>query len=423
MVAEKEKRQEKRKKKKERRQRRDGSSLSRTYIYILSIYVYACTSPLFGGNNFTESGFSQDLLYGLWSFDFGFRIFVYFSFVWTPTTFFVSLFLSFFLLLLSLSLFLFLFLPLSSFFFLFLPLLGRSRLRSWKTKYQRHADTKRTTVVGRDDKKAAEEYRAQTGKSSGETKDRVIEGYLSIRYIPAMLPTTMVGPDRTRVSIHRHDTTRYDTVRYDTTRHDTTPRDSRLQAAWLKPIVEDCLKIACLCRLSVAVVCRYINTRERKGKEGKDSVFRHSFRKHRSRARDSRQNRRKSRESNNALSFCLVDFRNCLETKHHGTSLSGLLAEFFSSRPRSEFHRIDCTYNRRSNTDRFYIFFVQLRKARRDIRTLVAERFTKIRRQKYTRRENCLSIFSIEMKRRRRTIAFEFQRENRHAVSSRYRRA
>lgn len=132
--------------------------------------------------------------------------------------------LSFPLFLSSTSVFVSVSLPLSSlvfFFFLFLPLLGRSRLRSWKTKYQRHADTKRTTVVGRDDKKAAEEYRAQTGKSSGETKDRVIEGYLSIRYIPAMLPTTMVGPDRTRVSIHRHDTTRYDTVRYDTTRHDT----------------------------------------------------------------------------------------------------------------------------------------------------------------------------------------------------------
>lgn len=337
--------------------------------------------------------------------------------------------LSFFLLLLSLSLFLFLFLPLSSFFFFYFCLYLVVRLRSWKTKYQRHAYTKRTTVVGRDDNMT--QYRGQTGKSNGETKHRVIEGYLSIRYIPTMLPTTMVGPDRTRVSKHRHDTTRYDTLRYDTTRHDTALRDSRLQAAWLKPIVEDCLKIACLCRLSVAVVCRYINTRERKGKEGKDSVFRHSFRKHRSRARDSRQNRRKSRESNNALSFCLVDLRNCLETKHHGTSLSGLLAEFFSSRPPSHFiistvriivvrTEIDFTFSSFSYAS-----------LRRDIRTLVAKRFTKIRRQN-TRvariASSRVSIFSIEMKRRRRnkrtrTIAFEFQRDNRHAVSSRYRSA
>lgn len=128
--------------------------------------------------------------------------------------------LSFPLFLSSTSVFVSVSLPLSSlvfFFFLFLPLLGRSRLRSWKTKYQRHADTKRTTVVGRNDNMT--QYRGQTGKSSGETKHRVIDGYLSIRYIPTMLPTTMVGPDRTRVSKHRHDTTRYDTVRNDTTRH------------------------------------------------------------------------------------------------------------------------------------------------------------------------------------------------------------
>lgn len=118
------------------------------------------------------------------------------------------------------------------------------------------------------------------------------------------------------------------------------------------------------------MVCRYINTRERKGKEGKDSVFRHSFRKHRSRARDSRQNRRKSRESNNALSFCLVDLRNCLETKHHGTSLSGLLAEFFSSRSRSHFvvptfARIIVARTEIDPTSSSYLATL----ARRDIRT------------------------------------------------------
>lgn len=187
--------------------------------------------------------------------------------------------------------------------------------------------------------------------------------------------------------------------------------------------------------------CAAILTREKgKGKKERTRCSATLFASIGSRARDSRQNRRKSRESKNALSFCLVDLRNCLETKHHGTSLSGLLAEFFSSRSRSHFIVPTArTSRRRSNRDRSYIFLV-LRLAtlaRRDIRTLVAKRFTKIRtrntREIRVPRElpRVASLsFSSKLKEDegtsghghiRDTIALEFRRDNRHAVSSRYR--
>lgn len=178
--------------------------------------MYACTSPLFGGNNLTESGFSQDLLYGLWSFDFGFRIFVYFSFVWTPTTFFVSLFLSFFLLLLSLSLFLFLFLPLSSFFFYFCLYLvvrdsvaGRLNIKDTRIRNGQPLSNAMT-------KRRGEEYRGETGKSSGEPRNRRIS--IDPIYRRCYRRRWLVQIVRV---FRNTDTIRRGTTRYDTTRHDT----------------------------------------------------------------------------------------------------------------------------------------------------------------------------------------------------------
>lgn len=125
--------------------------------------------------------------------------------------------LSFFLLHLSLSLFLFLFLPLSSsssFFFL-LPLLGRSRLRSWKTKYQRHADTKRTTVVERDDKTPRKNI---AGKQVNRTAKR---NRSRNRRIPIDPMYRRCYRRRWLVQIVRA-FRNTDTIRRDTTRHDTT---------------------------------------------------------------------------------------------------------------------------------------------------------------------------------------------------------
>lgn len=255
----------------------------------------------------------------------------------------------------------------------------------------------------------------------------MIEGYLSIRCIPAMLPTTMVGPDRTRVSIHRHDTTRYDTVRYDTIRHDTTLRDSRLQAAWLKPIVEDCLKIACLCRLSVAVVCRYINTRERKGKEGKDSVFRHSFRASIGLELEI-PDRIVEKAESRTTRYPFVSSISAIASKR---SITALLCPVYSQnffRPVLDRNFIVSTVRiivARTQIDSTFSSFSYARLAEIFERSLpnVSRKYVGKNIRVARIASSRVSIFSIEMKGRRRTIAFEFQRENRHAVSSRYRRA
>lgn len=150
MVAEKEKRQEKRKKNVDR----DGMEV-RCRAHTSTYYLYMCMRVR---HHFSEETILQKAAFRkIYYMVFGLSTLAFVSSFISPLSGHLRLSLSLFS---SLSFFYFClclcfsssFFPCLLFFFLFLPLLGRSRLRSWKTKYQRHADTKRTTVVGRDDK-------------------------------------------------------------------------------------------------------------------------------------------------------------------------------------------------------------------------------------------------------------------------------
>lgn len=155
MVAEKEKRKEKRKKERKKNVDRDGMEV-RCRAHTSTYYLYMCMRVR---HHFSEETILQKAAFRkIYYMVFGLSTLAFVSSFISPLSGHLRLSLSLFS---SLSFFYFClclcfsssFFPcLLFFFFLFLPLLGRSRLRSWKTKYQRHADTKRTTVVERNDK-------------------------------------------------------------------------------------------------------------------------------------------------------------------------------------------------------------------------------------------------------------------------------
>lgn len=230
MVAEKEKRKEKRKKERKKNVDRDGMEV-RCRAHTSTYYLYMCMRVR---HHFSEETILQKAAFRkIYYMVFGLSTLAFVSSFISPLSghlrLSLSLFssLSFFYICLCLC-FSSSFFPCLLFFFFYFCLYlvvrdsvaGRLNIKDTRIRNGQPLSNAMT-------KRRGEEYRGETGKSSGEPRNRRIS--IDPIYRRCYRRRWLVQIVRV---FRNTDTIRRGTTRYDTTRHDTTLRDSRLQAAW-----------------------------------------------------------------------------------------------------------------------------------------------------------------------------------------------